>query len=64
MHISSRFVVAVGDIPNRYICDVVLNQQARVAHGGGMADSLPGSLVAGWPMAVLEDAGAYGDFPR
>jgi hypothetical protein len=22
----------VGDIPNRYTCDVVLNQQARVAH--------------------------------
>jgi hypothetical protein len=39
--------------------DVVLNQQARVAHGGGMADCLPGGPVAGKPMAVL-DAGAYG----
>jgi hypothetical protein len=29
----------VGDIPNRYTSDVVLNQQARVAHQGGMADS-------------------------
>jgi hypothetical protein len=49
----------VGDIPNRYTSDVVLNQQARVAHGGGMADSLPGGPVAGKPMAV-HDAGAYG----
>jgi hypothetical protein len=56
--------VAVGDIPNRYTCDIVLNQQAKVAQGGGMADSLPDGPVAGWPMAVLEDAGAYGDFPR
>jgi hypothetical protein len=39
--------------------DVVLNQQARVAHQGGMADCLPGGLVAGEIMAVL-DAGAYG----
>jgi hypothetical protein len=29
----------VGVIPNRYTSDVVLNQQARVAHQGGMADS-------------------------
>jgi hypothetical protein len=29
---------SVGDIPNRYTSDVVLNQQARVAHQGGMAD--------------------------
>jgi hypothetical protein len=29
----------VGDTPNRYTSDVVLNQQARVAHQGGMADS-------------------------
>jgi hypothetical protein len=28
----------VGVIPNRYTSDVVLNQQARVAHQGGMAD--------------------------
>jgi hypothetical protein len=52
-------VATVGDIPNRYTSDVVLNQQARVAHGGGMADCLPGGLVAGKPMAV-QDAGAYG----
>jgi hypothetical protein len=32
-------LTAVGDIPNRYTSDVVLNQQARVAHQGGMADS-------------------------
>jgi hypothetical protein len=49
----------VGDIPNRYTSDVVLNQQARVDHQGGMADCLPGGLVAGDTMAVLE-AGAYG----
>jgi hypothetical protein len=29
-----------------------------------MADSLPGGLVDGQPMAVLEDVGAYGGFPR
>jgi hypothetical protein len=32
--------------------DVVLNQQARVAHGGGMADCLLGGPVAGKTMAV------------
>jgi hypothetical protein len=52
-------MLAVGDIPNGYTSDVVLNQQARVAHGGGMADCLLGSLVAEKPMAV-QDAGAYG----
>jgi hypothetical protein len=52
-------VSSVGDIPNRYTSDVILNQQARVAHGGGMADCLPGGPIAGKPMAVL-DAGAYG----
>jgi hypothetical protein len=31
--------------------DIVLNQQARVANGGGMADCLPGGPVAGKPMA-------------
>jgi hypothetical protein len=51
--------VHVGDIPNGYTSDVVLNQQARVAHEGGMVDCLPGGPVAGKPMAVL-DAGAYG----
>jgi hypothetical protein len=50
---------SVGDIPNGYTSDVVLNQQARVAHRGGMADFLPGGPVAGITMAVL-DAGAYG----
>jgi hypothetical protein len=50
---------AVGDIPNRYTSDVVLNQQARVAHQGGMADCLPGGPVAGKTIAVL-DAGAHG----
>jgi hypothetical protein len=39
----------VGDIPNGYTSDVVLNQQARVAHQGGMADCLPGGPVAGSP---------------
>jgi hypothetical protein len=29
-----------------------------------MADSLPGGPVAGQPMVVLKDAGAYGGFPR
>jgi hypothetical protein len=42
----------VGDIPSRYTSDIVLNQQARVAHGGGMADCLPGGPVAGKSMAV------------
>jgi hypothetical protein len=49
----------VGDIPNRYTSDVVLNQQARVALGAGMADCLPGGPVAGKPMAV-QYAGACG----
>jgi hypothetical protein len=44
--------LCVGDIPNRYTSDVVLNQQARVAHQGGMADCLPGGAVAGETMAV------------
>jgi hypothetical protein len=51
--------VSVGDIPNGYTSDVVLNQQARVAHWGGMADCLPGGKVARETMVVL-DAGAYG----
>jgi hypothetical protein len=50
---------AVGDIPNGYTSDVVLNQQAEVAHQGGMADCLSGGPVAGEIMAVL-DAGAHG----
>jgi hypothetical protein len=50
---------SVEDIPNRYTSDVVLNQQARVAHQGGMADCLPGGPVARETMAVL-DAGAHG----
>jgi hypothetical protein len=50
---------SVGDIPNRYTSDVVLNQQARVAHQGGMADCLSGGPVAGKTMAS-SDAGAHG----
>jgi hypothetical protein len=50
---------SVGDIPNGYTSDVVLNQQVRVAHQGGMADCLPDGPVAGEIMAVL-DAGAHG----
>jgi hypothetical protein len=48
---NSRIKIAadrtVGDIPNGYTSDVVLNQQARVAHQGGVADCLPGGPVAG-----------------
>jgi hypothetical protein len=54
--VSNAITNYVGDIPNRYTCDVILNQQAWVAHGGGMADSLLGDPVAGKPMAVLKDA--------
>jgi hypothetical protein len=37
----------VGDIPNRYTSDVVLNQQARVAHQGWHGGfTIPGGLVA------------------
>jgi hypothetical protein len=50
----------VGDISDRYTSNGVLNQQARVAHGGGMADSLLGGPVAEKPMVVQEDIGAYG----
>jgi ribonuclease HI len=51
---------AVGDIPNRYTSDVVLNQQARVAHQGWYGRfAIPGVLVAEVGTAVL-DAGAYG----
>jgi hypothetical protein len=46
----------VGDIPNVYTCDVVLNQQAKVAHRGGMANSLPSGPVAGQSMTVQENA--------
>jgi hypothetical protein len=50
----------VGDIPNRYTSDVVLNQQARVAHQGWYGGfAIPGGPVAEVAMAVL-DAGAYG----
>jgi hypothetical protein len=50
----------VGDIPNRYTSDVVLNQQARVAHQGWYGRfSIPGGPVAEVAMAVL-DAGTYG----
>jgi hypothetical protein len=57
--VKSHNLVFVGDMPNRYTSDVVLNQQARVAHQGGMADCLPGGPVAGSPWRIL-DAGAYG----
>jgi hypothetical protein len=51
---------AVGDIPNRYTSNVVLNQQARVAHQGWYGGfTIPGGLVAEVGTAVL-DAGAYG----
>jgi hypothetical protein len=56
---ASDWLVPVGDIPNRYTSDVVLNQQARVANQGGMADCLPGGPVAGKTMAVL-DTGDHG----
>jgi hypothetical protein len=58
MSLASSMAV-VGDIPNGYTDDVVLNQQARVAHQGGMADCIPGGPVAGETMAVL-DTGAHG----
>jgi hypothetical protein len=47
-------------IPNRYTSDVVLNQQARVAHQGWYGGfAIPGGPVAEVDTAVL-DAGAYG----
>jgi hypothetical protein len=50
----------VGDIPNRYTSDVVLIQQARVAHQGWYGGfAIPGGPVAEVATAVL-DAGAYG----
>jgi hypothetical protein len=50
----------VGDIPNRYTSDVVLNQQARVAHQGWYGGfAIPDGPVAEVATAVL-DAGAYG----
>jgi hypothetical protein len=56
----SRRVLSVGDIPNRYTSDVVLNQQARVAHQGWYGGfAIPGGPVAEVATAVL-DAGAYG----
>jgi hypothetical protein len=52
--------VIVGDIPNRYTSDVVLNQQARVAHQGWYGGfAISGGPVAEVATAVL-DAGAYG----
>jgi hypothetical protein len=53
---------AVGDIPNRYTSDVVLNQQARVAHQGWYG----GFVIPGGPVAeahtAVHDAGAYGGY--
>jgi hypothetical protein len=47
-------------MPNRYTSDVVLNQQARVAHQGWYGGfAIPGGPVAEVDMAVL-DAGANG----
>jgi hypothetical protein len=55
-----RIVRSVGVIPNRYTSDVVLNQQARVAHHGWYGGfAIPGGPVAEASMAV-PDAGAYG----
>jgi hypothetical protein len=52
----------VGDIPNRYTSDVVLNQQARVAHQGWYGGfAIPGGPVAKAHTAV-QDAGAYGGY--
>jgi hypothetical protein len=54
--------INVGDIPNRYTSDVVLNQQARVAHQGWYGGfAIPGGPVAEANMAVL-DAGANGGY--
>jgi hypothetical protein len=53
-------VVVIGDIPNRYTSDVVLNQQARMAHQGWYGGfAIPGGPVAEVATAVL-DPGAYG----
>jgi hypothetical protein len=53
-------LLCVGDIPYRYTSDIVLNQQARVAHQGWYGGfAIPGSPVAEVATAVL-DAGAYG----
>jgi hypothetical protein len=50
----------VGDIPNRYTSDIVLNQQARVAHQGWYGGfAIPGGPVADVVTMVL-DAGADG----
>jgi hypothetical protein len=47
---------------NRYTSDVVLNQQARVAHQGWYGGfAIPGGPVAEAHTAVL-DAGAYGGY--
>jgi hypothetical protein len=57
---AATAIVAVGDIPNRYTSDVVLNQQARVAHQGWYGGfAIPGGPVAKVATTVL-DAGAYG----
>jgi hypothetical protein len=44
----------LGIYPMGITSDVVLYQQARVAHGGGMAYCLPGGPVARKPMAVQD----------
>jgi hypothetical protein len=51
---------AVGDIPNRYTSNIVLNQQARVAYQGWYGGfAIPGGPVAEVDTAVL-DTGANG----
>jgi hypothetical protein len=60
--VSAGKAPIVGDIPNRYTSDVVLNQQARVAHQGWYGGfAIPGGPVAEASTAVL-DAGAYGGY--
>jgi hypothetical protein len=56
----AEHIPTVGDIPNRYTSDAVLNQQARVAHQGWYGGfAIPGGPVAEVATTVL-DAGAYG----
>jgi hypothetical protein len=51
--VTAIIMPRVGDVPNRYTSDVVLNQQDRMAHRGGMADSLPSGPVAGSPWRYI-----------
>jgi hypothetical protein len=59
---EEKIKLSVGDIPNRYTSDVVLNQQARVAHQGWYGGfTILGGPVAEANTAVL-DAGANGGY--